>query len=122
MMKSRSTVWFFSVLLACGAVNALAETPASLKHNPFARPPSNSSVIRGESSILSDSPEPTINLVATLVSSQGKLANVAGRIMRPGDEVEEIRLVEVYEDRAVFLQSGRNVTVYVKPKVEEEDE
>ena len=122
MIMSRAMVSLICGLLACVASVMAAETPSSLTHNPFARPPSNSPLIRDQSSILNDTPEATIDLRATLVSTRGRLANVAGRIMRPGDEVQEIRLIEVYEDRAVFLQSGRKLTVYVKPKLEEDDE
>lgn len=101
---------------------AIAKDAPRLANNPFARPPS--TVIRTEigSIISTETGEETVELNATLVGSKSGLANVAGRIIRPGEEVDGFRLVEVYEDRAVFVRHGRRITVYVKPDLVDEDE
>lgn len=121
-MVSRPKILICCGLITCIANLAIADTPSVLTHNPFARPSSSSPGINELPLTSNSNPAVPIDLRATLVSGQGKLANVAGRIMRPGDEIQEIRLIEVYEDHAVFVQSGRRLTVYVKPKPEEEDE
>ena len=101
---------------------AIANDAPRLANNPFARPPS--TVIRTEigSIISAETGEETVELIATLVGLRSGLANVAGRIIRPGEEVDGFRLVEVYEDRAVFVSRGRQITVYVKPDLVDEDE
>ena len=63
-----------------------------------------------------------LELRATLVGSRDKLANVAGKTLRPGDEIQGYTLVKVFEDRAVFARKGSRLTVYVKPELEEDDE
>ena len=50
------------------------------------------------------------------------LANVGGRILKPGQSIEGLTLVKVYEDRAVFLYRGDRLTVYVKPPPGESDD
>ena len=67
----------------------------------------------------SDGPAPVIELQATMVAANDRLANVAGRILRPGDEVQGFTLVRVYEDRAVFSRQGHRQTIYVKPHMAE---
>lgn len=108
----------FSLLLGSSAVGA---DYAALKGNPFSRPPS--AILPEAAGIAStDGPEPEINLQATMVGSSRGLANVGGRIMRPGQAIEGLTLVKVYEDRAIFLYRGARVTVYVKPHLSESDD
>ena len=98
-----------------------AGEPPALRHNPFARPPS---------AVLPDDPseQPPLNpdempaLLATMVSTQGKLANVGGRILGPGDEIYGFRLLQIFEDRVVFERQGRRTTVYVRPQPEENND
>ena len=78
-------------------------------------------VDRGVDSIR-DGLDGTIELTATLVGAKYKLANVAGRIIRLGEEVGGYRLIEVHEDHAVFSRAGNRTTVYVKPDLVESDE
>ena len=101
---------------------ATANDAPRLANNPFSRPPS--AVARTEigSIISTETGENTVVLNATLVGLGGGLANVAGRIIRPGEEVDGFRLVKVYEDRAVFSTNGRRFTVYVKPDPVDDDE
>ena len=95
--------------------------PLELRHNPFARPPSVVTVVDREGSRLRESSiEPVV--LATLVASRNKLANVDGRILRPGDEIYGYTLVRVFENRAVFERQGSSITVYVKPQLEEGDD
>lgn len=92
-----------------------------LAHNPFVRPPSQ--VVAPIRSLMrTDGSTQEIDLQATLVASKDKLANVAGKILRPGDEVQGYTLVRVYEDRAIFAREGNRLTIYVKPDLQKDDE
>lgn len=101
---------------------AIANDAPRLAHNPFARPPSEATLAEAGPVILTESGEETVELNATLVGLRSGLANIAGRIIRPGEEVDGFRLVEVYEDRAIFVRHGRRMTVYVKPDLVDDDE
>ncbi|MDJ0758522.1 MAG: hypothetical protein QNJ19_03945 [Woeseiaceae bacterium] len=108
----------FVLLLGMSAAGA---DVAALKGNPFTRPPS--APPPGSTVIASiDGPVPQIDLQATMVAAGRGLANVGGRILRPGQSIEELTLVEVYEDRAVFLHRGDRLTVYVKPHLNESED
>ena len=94
----------------------------AIAHDPFSRPPSESAVnpdgsTRGVSRISGD-----IELLATMVSARLRLANVAGVIYRPGDEVNGYRLLQIFEDRAVFSRQGNRMTVMVRQRPENERE
>ena len=65
---------------------------------------------------------PDLVLVATMVAANERLANLGGRVMRPGDEAFGHKLMQVFEDRAVFTRHGKRLTIYVKPDLVEEDE
>jgi hypothetical protein len=89
-----------------------------LAHNPFSRPPSSVVVSSNpENPGRNRAPEQAVDLRATMVVGERGLANVDGRILRPGDEVDGYRLERVYEDRAVFSRSGKPIIVYVKPQL-----
>lgn len=100
------------------SVPALADD--ALKHNPFSRPPSTipegSVVTAGDDGEMS-----VIDLRATMVASNRGLANVGGRIIRPGETIDELTLYKVYEDRAVFLREGKRLVVFVKPDLVKDD-
>ena len=107
------------VLLVSGA---FADEAPALQHNPFSRPPSARTVIDFAGASNAGAPGVGINLMATMVVANKGLANVGGRILRPGDEVDGYSLLQVYEDRAVFLRDGKRLTIYVKPELVAEDE
>ena len=92
-----------------------ADAPPALSHNPFSRPPSE--VIRMDNVIVEsdDGSGPNIPLHATMVGSLNRLANVGGRVLRPGDDYKGYRLVAIHEQYVVFQRAGRPITVYVKP-------
>ena len=96
--------------------------PPGLSHNPFSRP--SSEVTRDKPSPIErdDGEGVTLDLQATMVGNVSKLANVAGRILKPGDEIEGYLLVAIYEQYAVFRRNGEMITVYVKPHLAEDDE
>ncbi len=101
---------------------AAADEPARLSHNPFSRPPSE--VTRNERSDIErdDGNGVTLDLQATMVGNMSKLANVAGRILKPGDEIQGYLLVAVQEEYAVFKRDSKTITVYVKPHLAEDNE
>ena len=104
------------------APDAMAEEPPALEHNPFSRPPSERlAVALGPSGPVDDGIV-EIDLRATMASGSSTLANVDGRVIRPGDEVDGYLLLEVLEDRAVFQRGEKRLTVYVKPDLVEDDE
>lgn len=55
-----------------------------------------------------------------MVGRVNRLANVDGRILKPGDEYRGYQLVAIHERYAVFERGGETTTVYVKPDREEE--
>ena len=92
-----------------------------LRNNPFARPPSAVTMTEVSPRRPDETGRP-LELRATMVGPRDKLANVAGKTLRPGDEFEGYTLIEVYEDHAVFDRGGNRTTVYVKADLEEDDE
>lgn len=107
-------------LLAAGSVQAA--DPPPLRHDPFVRPHSllaSDSLSVAPGSFGSSS---NIELRGTMVGAQGSLADVAGKIMRPGDSVGGLRLVRVFDDRAEFEFNGKRLMVYVRPRTENNDE
>ena len=101
---------------------AAANEPPTLVHNPFSRP--SSEVTRERASIIErvDSDGATLDLQATMIGGTNRLANVAGRILKPGDEIEGYELIAVYEQYAVFRRNNEMMTVFVKPHLAEDDE
>lgn len=99
-----------------------ADDAPPLVHNPFARPSSEITVVDRRSLASGDVTPDTIRLTATLVGAKNKLANIDGRVIRQGEEIDGFRLVEVHEDHAVFVRAGNRMTVYVKPDLVESDE
>ena len=109
------------------AVTVLVEgsTSASeaqdLANNPFARPPSEvSRDIRN--SVQADGISVPLDLRATMVGTTDKLANVGGRVVRPGDEIQGYTLLQVFEDHAIFVRDSNRLAIYVKPHLVEDDE
>lgn len=101
---------------------AAKEEPPALANNPFSRPPSE--VLREERRITenNDGSGPTLALQATMVGRASRLANVDGRVLKPGDEIQGYVLIAIHEAYAVFERDGNPVTVYVKPHLAENDE
>lgn len=123
MMPLKTSASILVIVLALVTVPALASDAPQLEHNPFARPAAAAAARSGPGPVLSElTAEAGVLLNATLVSQDGRLANVAGRIIRPGDEVDGYRLLEVFEDRAIFVKGTKKTTVYVKPELVEDDE
>lgn len=111
-----------AMTLITASTQVLADSPPDMRNNPFSRPPT---LINGGDDVFVVSEtngRPGLDLQATMVGSQQRLANVAGRILRIGDEIEGFTLVRVYEDRAVFERAGDAVTVYVRATPETDDE
>ena len=98
-----------------------ASEQRDLSHNPFARPPSQVTMEIRES-VLADGTVAPLDLRATMVGTRDKLANVGGRTVRPGDEIQGYTLLQVQEDKAIFMKDSNRLTVYVKPHLVEDDE
>ena len=111
------------MLVTAGSpVFAAGGEPPRLAHNPFSRPPSEVPRVR-DSVIERVSDEGiTLDLQATMIGGVSKLANVAGRILKPGDDIEGYELIAVYEQYAVFRRNNEMMTVFVKPHLAEDDE
>lgn len=122
-MRNATTNFLILMLLTTwGTPSLAADGPPALSHNPFSRPPSEFIRIDRDVSRGDDDSEQPIPLHATLIGQKNRLANVGGRVIRPGDEFQGYLLVDIQEQYAVFRRDGRTVTVYVKPLVVEEDE
>ena len=121
-MKRLSTITIGTVAALLATPGAIADEPPALDHNPFSRPPSERlAVARGPSATVDDVII-EIDLRATMASGSSALANVDGRVIRPGDEIDGYLLLEVLEDRAIFQRGDKRLTVYVKPDLVEDDE
>lgn len=106
-----------AVLLPAATLGA---EPPPLQNNPFSRPPA--PVIREEVRSDVETRSTPLIVIATMVSTWGAFANVEGKVLRPGQEINGYLLKRVHEDRAVFERNGDELTVYVKPKLDENDE
>ena len=120
-----------SIKAACIAVLALAHIPFSvaiadeppaLSHNPFSRPSSNETLDLGRVTDSDSRNGTSLVLRATMVGNVRKLANIAGHILQPGDEIEGYKLIAVHERYAILERNGRKTIIYVKPLVAEDDD
>lgn len=122
-MKIATAVMISMMLMTAspGLLRAADEPPA-LSHNPFSRPPSE--VLDDDRRVVErdDGSGPMLVLQATMIGHTNRLANVAGRILKPGDEISGYKLIAVFEEFAIFERDGKSITVYVKPNPAEEDE
>lgn len=110
------------VLIVLITVSAYASAPAPLGNNPFDRP-ATLAVVGATTAALSDSTAGRlIELRSTMVGPNTMLADVGGRILRPGDVYGEFKLLRVFEDRATFAYGDNVVTVLVKPPTEDTDD
>ena len=103
------------VFVACSFA-AAADEPRGLENNPFQRPDI-ADAPRLMPDVMGGSDETglELDLRITLIAGRERLARVGETLLRPGDEVEGYTLVRVYENRAVFERSGKEITVHVKP-------
>lgn len=122
MKAATNTVLTCLTIALWPALLVAADEPPRLSHNPFSRP--SSEVIRVENVVVEseDGSGPNIPLHATMVGSVNRLANVGGRVLKPGDEYQGYQLVDIREQYAVFEREGRPITVYVKPLLAENEE
>jgi len=122
MKNMTATLALLVLLSACPALVSAADAPPALEHNPFSRP--SSEVIYDDSRISGpdDLDIAPLELQATMIGSVNKLANVGGRILKRGDEIQGHVLIAIYERYAVFRRNGKNITVYVKPILAKDDE
>lgn len=119
-MIARATTGALALCLACSAAHPA--DPAPLRSNPFERPASATVVPAVGTAEAPIAVGDSIELRATMVGDHTALADVGGRILRPGDVIDEFELVAVSEDRATFRYRDRTVTVRVKPTLDGSDE
>lgn len=108
----------FALLVASTGV--YAAEPPYLAHNPFARPQQDDIRLARNTNGNNTQPTEALLLRATMVSGNTRYANANGRILRAGDEIFGFTLQRIFENRAVFVKNGKQTTVYVKPKLEED--
>ncbi|MDJ0709616.1 MAG: hypothetical protein QNJ14_04460 [Woeseiaceae bacterium] len=113
MMRLR--LYMLTVLL--GAAAAQAEPPP-LRNNPFSRPPT--MFVPEQPAGTEDLGGAPLLLIATMVGPNQAIANVEGRVLKPGDEIRGYVLQRVLEDHAIFARNGKDIVVYVKPQLEED--
>lgn len=101
---------YLSAGLVC--LSGLAPAQADgLKHDPFTRPvpaprpgpgaPVPESVWKPE-------------LRAIMVAGPNSIVNVAGALVRIGEQINGYRLVEVHEETAVFVNNKKTVTLWLR--------
>lgn len=115
MQKIDHYLLFICILLGCCLVSpggaAEESTLYTLHRDPFdfseIRPPAR--VI--EPDVKVEEQAITLELRATLISKQHSLANLNGKIIGEGEEVEGYRLMKIGEDEVVLEKDGKQVTV-----------
>ncbi len=122
MSAARPTLLLALLATAWPSLLVAADAPPDLSHNPFSRP--SSKVVREEPvAVESDDGSVTaLPLHATMIGQVSRLANVGGRIMKPGDEYRGYRLTKIHEQYVEFERNGQTMSVYVKPLLAEDDE
>jgi hypothetical protein len=119
-MSARSRrVLYLSAGLLCLPGLAAAQADG-LKHDPFARPvlvprPASAESVPG---ISVKAPVPDSvwkpELRAIMVAGPKSIVNVAGALVRIGEQIDGYRLVEVHEETAVFVKNTKRVTLSLR--------
>jgi len=80
----------------------------TLQSNPFSRPDSLKAVPPPPPPPVVVPPEEVeLELTATLVSETAPMVVVNGKLLAPGEFIEGLKLVAIYEGRAVFTRGGK---------------
>ena len=91
----------------------------TLRNNPFTRPKALEVKPPAPQPKYAEQARPVeLDLTATMVSDSAPMVIVNGELLGLGDRIRGLKLVEVMEGRAVFLQSGKRLTF----SIEGEDE
>ena len=117
-MREIGRYWLYAfILLGCLAATAGAGEESSLyrlRRDPFdfsaIKPPEN----RVEEEVIVEAPPVTFELRATLVSKQQSVANLNGKILMEGEEIDGYRLRKIGEDEVVLEKDGKQVVVSLK--------
>lgn len=108
----------FPLLLVCTSGVVADETAYVLQSNPFARPFVEKLEQRGSV----QAPEPSalagLQLRAVMTAGPESLANVDGKIVGIGEEIEGYTLVSVENEKAVFSKHGKLITLTLKQEAE----
>ena len=101
-----------AALMALSAAVFSAEQEQQLQHNPFKRP--NYLNMTGTSSAESGlHGNVKMDLRATLSAGKDSLVNVGGKFYRIGDDIDGYELLSVEDDKAIFLNAGKSISVKV---------
>ena len=121
-MKPSILITALVLVAAWPATAAATDGPPGIRHNPFARPAFDAPDRSGGVDTEAGDRAAAIDLRITMVMDDKRLANVGGKVLSPGDELDGYTLARVYEDRAVFTRADKTITVYVKPDLAEDNE
>ena len=122
MKSARLNISLAILAVAWPPLLAAADSPPDLSHNPFSRPSSEVIPVARDVRDDGDNTPETLPLLATMVGRVNRLANVGGRILKPGDDYQGYRLLAIYEDSATFKRGGQDITIYVKSSDTEDRE
>ncbi|MEE8427920.1 MAG: hypothetical protein V3S33_00260 [Gammaproteobacteria bacterium] len=118
MVKRHFLLRLSPLLVVCTSGVVADETAYMLQSNPFARPLVEKPEQRGSV----QEPEPSVleglQLRAIMTAGSESLANVGGKIVGIGEEIEGYRLVSVDHERAVFSKHGKLITLTLKQEAE----
>lgn len=91
--------------------------PLNLSRDPFAHPVLVPVVAPVKVKVdVVDDWKSKIHLQATMLTSKWAIANVNGKLLRPGESVEGYTLVKVMERKALFRKSGKDILVNMDDK------
>ncbi len=109
------------VVAFIAGIASAQDAPPVLRNNPFSRPPSDFVIEDRVSATPIEVAGEVPEVQATMIGSVNRLANVDGRILQVGDEINGYSIVEIHEQYAVFEREGRRTNVYVKPLFADEE-
>ena len=111
------------LVLAAGTHTSspMADGPGALQNNPFKRPVFDTTP-RSDPDADGFASDSELDVRAILVAGRDSLVNVAGTIIRVGQEHEGYRLVSVEERAVVFDKEGERLKVELDQEDESDEE
>lgn len=95
-------------------VSYAADKSMNLKKNPFQRPDLFSTGINQAPVVTPDGPGAELDIRAAMSAGENSLVNIAGNIVRIGEEIQGYRLLSVEEGKVIFSKNNSLVTVIIK--------
>ena len=113
LFSNQVIIAFVSMLLAVTLSHA-AETNMKLKKNPFKRPDFLNKNFSESTVVSTTGPGSELDIRAAMSAGENSLVNIAGYIIRIGEEIQGYQLISVAEGKVIFSKNNALVTVIIK--------